>query len=86
MKILCEWYSESSCPSRGQQLLWPHPGLICETSSVGHGPSTVAVSAQHWEKSDILKIVFWGAHRDENNKLQRNISCISTCIVHHQET
>lgn len=79
MKTLCGWYSESGCPSQGQQLPWPHPGLICETSSVGHGPDTVAASAQHWEKSDMLKSVFLG--HTEMKIINYKETLVSTCLI-----
>lgn len=57
MKTLCGWYSESGRLSPGQQLLWPHPGLKCETYAAGHGLDTAAAVVQHWEKRSILKRV-----------------------------
>ena len=68
MKTLCGWCSGSGRPSPGQQLLWPHPGLRCETSSAGLGPDTAAASDQHCEESDILTRVF--LHYSEINKPQ----------------
>lgn len=60
MKTLCGWWPESGRLFPDLLLLWPHPGLICETFSGVHGPDKLAASGQHWEKSDMLKRVFSG--------------------------